>query len=105
MKHYFLRNVFTNGERDMIDCCVRGMHAANISEIHSGQNDGAYGGFSEALERLITTKYSDAAWSSLYNRYNFDCTDGDDFIDWFDEIVKQDTSEIADLLTQATIQV
>jgi hypothetical protein len=104
MKHYFLKNIFTSAERIMIDCCVRGMYSANISEMHSAQSDGAYGGFTEALERLITTKYNDSAWSSLYHRYNFDCADGEDFLKWFDEIVKQDTSEIADLLTHATVQ-
>jgi len=105
MRHYFLKNIFTADERIMLDCAVRGMYAANISEIHSGQNDGAYGGFCDALERLIITKYSDSAWSSLYNRYNFDCTDGDDWINWFDQIVKEDTSAIADLLTHAVVQV
>lgn len=105
MRHYILKNLFDSEEREMIDFCVRGMYLANVSEIHSGQNNGAYGGFCDALERLVTIKYSPEAWTSLYNRYNFDSTDGDDWLTWFDNIVKEDTSEIADMLSGATIQI
>lgn len=105
MRHYILKNEFTTDEKMMIHFAVRGMYLCNLSEMHSGQTSGAYGGFCDALERLITIKYSPEAWASLYNRYNFDCTDGDDWIEWFDNIVKEDTREIADMLSGATIQI
>ncbi len=105
MRHFFLKNIFTPDDKDMIDWAVRGMMKANACEEHAGQNDGAYGGFSDALRRIIRVRYGDDAADSFYNRYNWDHYCGEDFFEWFDAIVKEDTREVTDMLAGASISV
>ena len=105
MKHYFLKNIFNEDDRVLLDCAVRGMHYANRSEVHAGQNSEAYGSFSEALHRIVTICYGKPAAEALYSRYNFDCTDGEEWLAWFDECVKEDSREMTDMLAEATIEV
>lgn len=105
MTFLFLKNIFNEDDRVLIDCAIRGMHYANRSEVHAGQLDQAYGSFSDSLKRIVTVCYGAKASEELYSRYNFDCVDGDEFLIWFDEIVNQDTKTISHLLTESTIEV
>ncbi len=105
MRHYFLKNIFNEDDRFLIDFCVRGMAIANSTEVHSGQNDGAFGCFSEALQRIFDKVYGSKAASQFYNRYNFDHSSGEEFMEWFDDIVKQDQAAVGDILTNASIEV
>lgn len=105
MKHYILKNVFTAEEREMIHFCVRGMYLANRSEVHSAQNTGAFGAFCDCLWRIITVAYSEDASQYLRDRFDYDQTDADEFFEWFDDLVKEDAREIADMLSGATIQI
>jgi len=105
MKFYFLKNIFNEDDRFLIGLCVRGMHIANSTEVHAGQNDGAYGSFSEGLQRIFDKVYGPKAASEFYNRYQFDHSNGEEFVEWFDDIVKQDQAAIGTLLTAASIEV
>lgn len=105
MKFYFLKNIFNSDDRYLIDFAIRGMAVANSAEVHAGQHDGCYGCFSEALQRIFITVYGPDAAAAFYNRYNFDHSSGEEFIEWFDAIIKEDSGEITDMLCQASIKV
>lgn len=105
MKFYFLENIFNSDDRYLIDFAVRGMAVANSTEKHAGQNDGCFGSFSEALQRIFDRVYGEKAAEAFYNRYNFDHSSGEEFGQWFDAIIQEDEKEIADLISQASIQV
>jgi hypothetical protein len=104
MKFYFLKNIFNSDDRYLIDFAVRGMAVANSTEVHAGQNDGCFGSFSEALQRIFDRVYGEKAAEAFYGRYNFDNSSGEEFFEWFDAIVKQDQSEVGDILSNATVQ-
>lgn len=104
-RFFFLENIFNSDDRYLIDFAIRGMAVANSAEPHAGQRDGCYGCFSEALQRIFITVYGPDAAASFYNRYNFDHSSGEEFLEWFDAIVKEDAREVTDMIAGASIQI
>ena len=98
---HIIENKFTPEQVDLIDCAVRGMYLANRSEDHASQN-GCYGGFSDALTRLFKEVYGDRVGDSLYNRYQFDCSNGGEFIHWFNHIIDEDKRSADELMDHAS---
>ncbi len=86
---YIIKNKFTPEHVELIDSAVKGMMRANAMEEHSDQR-GCYGGFSDALTRLLKEVYGEEIGAEIYNRYNFDHYSGEEFIDWLNAIITTD---------------
>lgn len=107
MRHYYvLQNLFTENDVRLIDLAIRGMMLANSLERHDDQRH-AYGGFSKALHSIVEIVYADypEAAAKIMDGWNFDGVDGEDFITYVKEIIKEDTATVADLLTGVVVEV
>jgi len=104
--YYVLQNLFTENDIKLIDLAIKGMMLANSLERHADQRK-TYGQFSEALKWIVNIVYDEypEAGDKIMNGWQFEGCDGEDFINYVDSLIREDTSTVADLLTGVCVEV
>ena len=105
-QYYVLESLFTANDIKLIDLAIKGMMLANSLERHADQRH-TYGKFSEALHQTVAVVYAEypEAGDKIMNGWQFEGVDGEDFMNYVNDLIKEDTSTVTDLLTGVCIQV
>lgn len=104
--YYVLQNLFTANDIKLIDLAIKGMMLANSLERHADQRH-TYGSFSDALRHTVKIVYADypEAAEKIMDNWQFEGVDAEDFINYVDSLIREDTSTVADLLTGVCVEV
>lgn len=104
--YYILQNLFTENDVKLIDLAIKGMMLANSLERHSNQSE-TYGAFSQALHHTVRIVYAEypEVGDKIMDNWQFEGVDGEDFINYVDSLIREDTSTVADLLTGVCVEV